>query len=62
MDISGIASASSLLSAAQTGDAVGVSVLKKAISSEGAGAIALLQAIPVPVNPPNLGQNIDVFA
>jgi len=62
MDISAIASASSALSSAQTGDAVRVSVLKKAINNEGAGALALLQAIPAPVNPLHLGQNIDVFA
>lgn len=61
MDISGVASAASALSAARTGDAVGISVLKKAIQSEGQGAIALLAAIPLPSNPAHLGQNVDVY-
>ncbi len=62
MDISGVASVASAASAAQTGDAVRISVLKEAIVNQAQGAIALLAAIPLPSNPPHMGQNIDVYA
>ncbi len=62
MDISGIARAASAASAAQTGDAIRVSVLKKAIDTQAQGALSLLAAIPLPSNPSHLGQNVDVYA
>ena len=48
MDITGIAAAGSANSAAQTQTAVQLSVLKKAIDIQSAGALALVQAVPTP--------------
>lgn len=63
MDIASIGNLSSALSAAKTGDAVGVLVLKKALDIQAQTALQLVQALPQPAsNPPNLGQNIDVRA
>lgn len=63
MDISTLASVSSALSQAQTGDAVGTLVLKKAMDLQAESAMQLLEALPqVPSNPPNLGNSVDVRA
>lgn len=49
-------------------DAVGVSVLKKALDIQAQGAMALIAALPQPPQqsaanlPPNLGQNINTTA
>ena len=52
-------------------DAVGVSVLKKALDIQAQGAMALIAALPQPPQPPqqsaanlppNLGQNINITA
>lgn len=61
MDISMNTSAALAQSA---NDTVGLAVLKKAISSEAQGVMALINAVPQPATnlPPNLGQNIDVVA
>ncbi|MCL1826126.1 MAG: YjfB family protein [Betaproteobacteria bacterium] len=48
MDIMPIAATASANSAGLTQEAVGLSVLKKAIDIEAAGALALVQAIPAP--------------
>jgi redox-regulated HSP33 family molecular chaperone len=48
MDVTAIAAAGSANSAAQTQTAVQLSVLKKAIDIESAGALALVQAVPTP--------------
>jgi hypothetical protein len=48
MDIAPIAATASVNAAEQARGAVGLSVLKKAIDIEAAGALALVQAIPVP--------------
>jgi redox-regulated HSP33 family molecular chaperone len=48
MDVTAIAAAGSANSAAQTQTAVQLSVLKKAIDIESAGALALVQAVPAP--------------
>ncbi|MBM3396024.1 MAG: putative motility protein [Betaproteobacteria bacterium] len=61
MDVTSIASALSAASAARVGDAIQVSVLKKALDTQAQGAMALIQALP-PVNPPHLGQRIDIKA
>ena len=46
-----------------TGDAVGVSVLKKAMDLQKVSAMALLKALPPVRNlPAHLGQNIDTTA
>jgi len=64
MDLS--ASALSALSSQQTGDAVGISVLKKALNAQAQGALALINAAtrtPSASNlPPHLGQNINTTA
>lgn len=66
MDVSSIASAASAMKAQQTGEAVAVSVLRKALNVQSAGAMTLLQALPPPVPaqnlPANLGQNLNVVA
>jgi hypothetical protein len=62
MDVSSIASLSTALSQAQVGDAVSTLVLKKAMDIQAQGALELLQALPQPVNPPNLGNSVDVRA
>lgn len=62
MDVAGVASLSTALSQAQTGDAVSTLVLKKAMEIQAQSALQLLQAVPQPSNPPNLGQNVDVRA
>ncbi len=59
MDVSAIASASTAMASAQVGNAVQVSVLKKAINIQAQGAMALLDALPQPALPPHLGQNIN---
>lgn len=51
-----------------TGDTVGLSVLKKAINIEAQNAISLINAIPQPPQqsaanlPPHLGKNINTMA
>jgi len=62
MDIANVASLSTALSQAKTGDAVGTLVLKKAIDMQAQSAAQLIQALPQPSNPPNLGNSIDVRA
>ena len=64
MDTSAIATAASALQAQRVGDAVGISVLRKALDTQAAGALALVQALPQPVAlsalPANVGRNINV--
>ncbi|BBE51739.1 hypothetical protein OYT1_ch2219 [Ferriphaselus amnicola] len=49
-------------------DTVGISILKKAMSIEAQSAMALIHALPQPLQPstgnlpPNLGQNINTTA
>ena len=64
MDVSSVASLSSSVAQMKVGDAVGISVLKKAMEIEAQGVLQLLQAVPQPTNnnPPNLGNSIDVRA
>ena len=64
MNLGGIAAAASAASQAQTGAAVQVSVLKKAINLQGSGALALVQSLTnsMPSGPAHLGQNINVYA
>ena len=61
MDIAAVSHLSPALAQAATGDAVSTLVLKKAIDLQAAAALQLLQALPpVPSNPPNLGNSIDI--
>lgn len=64
MGVSEIGSMSTALSSAQTGDAVAVSVLKKALEVEGQGALQLVLSATQTAanNPPHLGQSVDVKA
>jgi len=64
MDISSIASLASSTASMTTGDAVGLSVLKKAMDIQAAGALALIQALPALPAPslPHLGQSINTTA
>jgi hypothetical protein len=63
MDITALASLSTALSQAQLGDAVGISVLKKAVDIQEQSSLQLLQALPQQYsNPPNLGNSVDVRA
>jgi hypothetical protein len=53
------------MATAETNQALGVTVLKKAIDIQASSAAALLEALP-PVTstnlPPHLGQNVDTVA
>ncbi len=63
MDVASVGSLSSALSQSQIGDAVSITVLKKAMDIQAQSAMQLLQAVPqVSNNPPNLGNHIDVKA
>lgn len=66
MDVSTIGSLSSAVAQGQTGDAVGIQVLKKAMQIEAQNAAQLIEAAtqsaPSTNNPPNLGNNVDVSA
>jgi len=64
MDVSNIASAATEMAQTSTVQAVQLAVLKKAMDVEAQGAMALVQAASqaIPVNPPNLGNNVDTFA
>ena len=62
MDIANVGSLSTALSQAKTGDAVGTLMLKKALDMQAQNAAQLIQAIPKPSNPPNLGNSVDVKA
>ena len=65
MDISSIGSLASNTASMTTGDAVGLSVLKKAMDIQAANALALIQAlpaVPAPSLPAHLGQNINTTA
>lgn len=60
MDVSAIASLATEMSQNQTAQAVQIAVLKKAMDIEAQSAMQLLEAVPS--NPPNLGNNVNLFA
>jgi hypothetical protein len=64
MDISaGISTSAIAMTAQRTGDAVTVSVMKKAMDIQAASAAQLIAALPpIAALPDNLGQNINVTA
>jgi hypothetical protein len=64
MDVGSIASVASALALARTADAVQMAVHKKAIDIEQQLAMQLIQAVAqsAPGNPPNLGNNVDIYA
>lgn len=67
MDISStssVSSATSALAQAKTGDAVGISMLKKALDIQAQSAVQLIDAAAQAgkSNPPHLGQQVDVVS
>ena len=64
MDIGSIGNVASVLSQAQTGDAVAMAVFKKANDMQAQTAAQLIQALPQPPAgvTPNLGNNVNTFA
>ena len=65
MEVSNVNILAMATSQGQTGDAVNILVLKKAMELQAQSAAQLLEALPpmpAPSNPPNLGQNIDLMA
>ncbi len=66
MDVSQISSAASMLQSQKTGDAVGLSVLKKALEVQSQGAMQLINSVPQPQKTADptatLGRNIDIKA
>ncbi len=62
MDVNQIASLATSMASAQTSDQVNVLMLKKALNTQAAAAIGVLQALPpVPANP-NIGRNVNTTA
>jgi hypothetical protein len=64
MDIGSSGSVTTAVNQASTGDAVAITVLKKALDIQAQTAMQLIQALPTPAasNPPNLGNGVDTFA
>ncbi len=64
MDVSSIASASTAISQAKTGDAIAIAVLRKSLDIQEQSAMQLIQALPQVAsnNPPNLGNSVNTFA
>lgn len=61
MDVSSVGSLTSAMSSVDIRDAVSTTVLKKAIDIQAQSAMQLLEALPpVPSNPPNLGNSVDI--
>ena len=59
----GVSAAASDLSTRQTGDSVGVMVMKKALDQQATSAAQLISAIPQPARlPQHLGQNVNTVA
>ncbi len=63
MEVTAIAHLASSMAAARTEQEIGVAVLKKALASQAAGALALIQTLPQPPSlPAHLGQNVNTTA
>jgi len=66
MEISQIGSLAGAVSGQRTGDAVGLSVLKKALLTQGVGVLQLIDSVSQPQKPggttPTLGQHINTKA
>ena len=66
MDVSGIANLATSMARVQTGQDVGIAVLKKVLDTETSIAAGLIAAIPTPPTisnlPPHLGRNINTTA
>jgi hypothetical protein len=64
MDVSSAATVPAAIAQASTGDAIAISVMKKALDIQAQSAMQLIQALPLPStnNPPNLGNHVNTFA
>ncbi len=63
MDVTQIASLATDMASSQTADQVNVLMLKKALNTQAAAAIGVLQALPPPLPAnPNIGRNINTTA
>ncbi len=66
MEISQIGSLAGAVSGQRTGDAVGLSVLKKSLLTQGSTVLQLIKSVSLPQNPggttPILGQRINTKA
>lgn len=62
MDVNNIASLAISMSNQRAGDAIGVTVLKKALEAQASSAMALIDALPQPNLPSNLGNSINTTA
>lgn len=62
MDVTQIASLATSMASARTSDSVNVLMLKKALNTQAAAAVGVLQALPpLPANP-NIGRNVNTTA
>lgn len=61
MDIGNIPAVASALASQKTSDSVNMLMLKKAMDTQAAAAVGLLQALPLPANP-NVGRNVNTVA
>jgi hypothetical protein len=63
VDVNTISNLTASATQGQTGDAVNLRMLKESLRLQGELALQMIEALPqMPVNPPNLGQNIDLIA
>jgi hypothetical protein len=64
MDIASTVSVPASAAQASTGDAIAITILRRALDLQAQSAAQLLAALPqpAPVNPPNLGRRVDSFA
>ncbi|MBA3998576.1 MAG: putative motility protein [Candidatus Accumulibacter sp.] len=64
MDVGSVGSISSALSQSVNGDAIGITVLKKAMDIQAQSTMQLLQSLPQinSNNPPHLGNSVNTFA
>ena len=64
MEINNVGHLPVTASQAGTGDAVAISVMKKALEIQAQNAARMIQSTPLPSsnNPPNLGNNVNAFA
>lgn len=63
MEVGSIAILATSIAVERTGQSVAVAVLKKALDAQASGAMALINAIPMPQDlPSNLGQNVNTRA
>ena len=63
MEVTGITSRATSMVQSKRNQEVSMAVFKKALDAEASAAMALVRALPSPVNlPTNLGQNINTTA